>query len=396
MLDIFRNKVVRKTIFWALAVMIVPGFIIWESRNSWKPKEKGPAFVGFIENRKVTPKELNDSIDGIKAQIILNYYYDSSIPENVFKDKLNLAMLGWKRLVLLNEAGKYGIRTPDKDIIEYIRSHPLFMTGGKFDQDLYSKRLRYYFGLSPRKFEEATRGTIEISKLKDMIAKDVKVSDEEVLREYRRENEKIKILYAVVPDSDFKDRVNVEEKMTRSYYEQNKLEFMVPSGAFSASVIADYGDVKDAIRGRIGAWQARAYCREHVLEAYKKIKDDVEKNGKTFRDAAEAAGLALTESPQLSRSDTLEGIGNTGFLIDMVMSMKDRSLLPPPVELENSIMVFNVSEFGGIDEKKFGDEKKAYSEKLLEDKKMKKLDDLFNEVSPRSHLDIDPRSTPTR
>jgi peptidyl-prolyl cis-trans isomerase D len=52
-----------------------------------------------------------------------------------------LANAAWERLLLLNEADKLHIQVTDKQIIDFIRTQPLFQKDGAFDPDTYKLRL---------------------------------------------------------------------------------------------------------------------------------------------------------------------------------------------------------------------------------------------------------------
>ncbi|MBI5144263.1 MAG: SurA N-terminal domain-containing protein [Candidatus Omnitrophica bacterium] len=390
MLKFFRQKRIMKIIFWGLVTLILPAFVLLEMKGMWRSKEKGSNFVGTVDAEKISFEELSESTAGVRSQMILNYFGQPEVLDAFFKNKPLLTMLGWKRLVLLKEAEKYNIKILDKEVITYIRSHPLFSRNGNFDSRRYRHILRYNIGLSPRNFEEIVRGNLTIQKLKEILSKNVTVSEEEILREYKRDNEKIKISYILVANKDFLNKVNVGDKAIKDYYEKHKLEFMLPHGGEeAASGISNFEDVKDNIRTYLTENEMRSLSRKYALDIYKKILEAMEKENATFEGAAASASLKTIESPLFSKSDYIEGVGEGGSLIDIALTLTKPNQISNPIEAKDGIIIFKVSESTPIDEEKFKKEKDAYSEKLLEAKKLKKLDERFNEISPKSHLQID-------
>jgi len=370
--------------------LILPAFVLLEMRGTWRSKEKGSNSVGTVDDKKISFEELSESVAGIRSQMILNYFSQTEVLDNFFKNKPLLTMLGWKRLVLLEEATKYSIKIPDKEVINYIRTHPLFSRNGNFNSRRYEYVLRYNIGLNPRNFEEIVRENLAIQKLKEILSKNVAVSEEEISREYRRDNEKIKISYILIANKDFLDKVNVDDKAIKNYYEKHTLEFMLPPrGEEAASGISGFEDVKDNIRKYLIENEMRSSSHKYAIDTYKKILEAMEKESITFEDAAATLGLKIIESPIFSKSDYIEGVGEAGFLMDISLTLTKPNQISNPIEIKDGIIIFKILESTHIDEEKFKKEKDAYSEKLLEAKKLKKLDERFNKISPKSRLQID-------
>lgn len=190
MLKLFRNKNVARVVLWAILILILPAFVIWGTGNLGRSKDKGPSFVGKIDGKKVSFEGFAENITAVKAQVFLNFFSQPQIIDKVFKDKPLLGKLAWDRIIMLREARKMKIKVGDKEIISWIRSHPLFNRSGSFDDRLYEYILRNNLGLDPRNFEEIVRENITIQKMHNMLTKDIKASDEEILENYKSGNEK--------------------------------------------------------------------------------------------------------------------------------------------------------------------------------------------------------------
>jgi hypothetical protein len=390
MLKILRQKKLIKIIFWTMFIMALPAFFFWGMGSVKGPKEAGSAPVGTIGDNEISLDELLKSMGGVRTQMILNYFGQSQVLDNFLSNKPLQAMLGWKRLVLLKDAMAYEITVPDKEVVSYIRSHPLFSRGGKFNAGLYTDRLKYSIGLTPRDFEETVRGNITVQKLKEMLSQDVKISDEELMLEYRRANEKIQLSYILIPSRDFTDKVKIDDQTVRDYYENHKTEFMVPSEKDAeTSNILSFDDVKKVIRVFIAEGEARSLSRKYAEDIYKKISSAVDNDGATFEAAAGKLGLKTRESPLFARSDKVEGLKDADFLMDVALSLKKPGQVSNPVETRDGIIIFKVSKNEGVDEEKFKKEKGNYSETILETARMERLEARFRELSPKAHLNIE-------
>ena len=389
MLKSFRNKRIVKGIFWVLVVLTLPSFILWETGSN-RSREKGSNYVGNIDDEKISFDELFKNMAGVRSQLILNYFNQPEALDSFFNNKPFLAKTGWERLVLLKEAKTHNIKISDREVINYIRTHPMFIRSGGFDPRLYEHILKYTFGLGPRNFEEIVRENLLIQKLKDIISKDVQVSEEEILREYKRDNEKIKISYILISSKDFLDKVHIDDDMVKDYYEKHKLEFMLSLPKQGENIAtANFEEVKNNIRMSLTESEARVMAFKYAQDLYKKILEAMEKENATFEDAVSKSGLKIMDSPLFSKSDYIEGIGEANYLMEVALTLTKPNQISMPIETRGGIIIFKILETEGIDEEKFKKEKDIYSKKVMEIKKLKKLDERFKKISPRTRLKID-------
>ncbi len=391
MLKYFRNKNITKMVLWGILILILPAFVLWGSGSIGRSKEKGPSFVGIIAKKKVSFDDFYQGMTGARTLMILNYFNQPQLLEAFIKNKPFIAKLAWDRLIMLVEAKKYKIKIPDKDVISYIKSHPLFLRNDKFDDKLYEYILRYNMGIAPRNFEEIVRGNLEIRKLNDILTKDITVNENEILKEYKSSNERFKISYILIETKDFLDHAKLNDASVKDYYEKHKDEFLLPAGKGDKEGdlrLANFEDVKESIKSYLAEQEAKGLAYKQAEDLYGQIKELMEKDKLNFETAASKLGLKNKESPLFSKVDYLEGIGEAGLLVDAAINLKSNQISNPIVMRGGSI-IFRVAESKGIDEGKFKKEKEEFAKKTLENKKMKVLDSWFQEVFLRSHLNID-------
>jgi hypothetical protein len=187
MLKFFRKKLIAKTIFWGLVVLILPAFVLWGTGNIGGGTGKGPRYVGIIDGRNVSFDEFLTGISAMRCLFLLNYFNQPKTLDAALRDMPLMAKLAWDRLIMLREARRYKIRVEDREVVAYIRSHPVFLRNGVFDEKLYGYILRNSMGLSPRSFEEMVRDNLKIQRLNEALTKDIKVDDKEALEEYKKE-----------------------------------------------------------------------------------------------------------------------------------------------------------------------------------------------------------------
>lgn len=331
MLKILRHKNVSKIALWAILILILPSFVMWGAGNMGKSKEKGPTFVGKINGVKVSFEDFSKSLSSTRCQIMLNYFNNTKIMDELLGNRPLLGKVAWDRLIMSSEAKKLKIKVPDSEVISYVRSHPMFTRGGAFDQGMYAYILRNNLGFDARTFEEMVRGNLAMQKLNEMQTKDITATDEETRAYYKAANGKFRISYAMLAEGE-------------------------PS--------------------------------DSALEKYNKLIELIFKDKKSFMEAAGMIGLKSQESSLFSKSDSIEGVGDTFGLAAEAAGMKIGEL-SRPVKTKNSIIIFKLLAVEGADESNFEKEKAEYSKNVLELKKNMRLEAWLRGLEAANVLNID-------
>ena len=178
MLKFFRTKGVTKFVLWTLLILILPAFVLFGTEALDRAK-KGPAFAGTIGKKRISLSELADSVVAVRSQLILNYGNQPDLVRTLAADKAFMTRAAWERLIMLNEAHRQKIRAADAEVVAYLRSHPLFIRNGRFDDKIYAYSLQYTIGMSARTFEEIIRKNIELTKLQASVVKDISSEEKE-------------------------------------------------------------------------------------------------------------------------------------------------------------------------------------------------------------------------
>lgn len=327
MLKLLRHKNVAKIVLWAILILILPAFVIWGTGNLGRSKEKGPTYVGVINNKKVSFDDFAGSLADIRCQIILNYFNQAQMIDLFLKNKPLMGKLAWDGVILSREVKRLGIKVSDKEVVGYIRKHPLFLRNGAFDDMIYQYVLRNNMGIDPRGFEEMVRANLATKKLYDIMTKDIKITDAEVLEEYKKEVAKFKISYVLIELEQAKDK--------------------------AAS-----------------------------------LPDMVKKENLSFEKACDKLGLKVRETPLFSRSDYLEGIGEASNIADEIVKLQPQEI-SAPIDTRKGVLICKVIDIQGFDEERFKAEKEVYAKKALEDKKNKFLEARLKKLESASALKID-------
>ena len=171
-------------------------------------------------------------------------------------------------VLLDQEYKRRGIRVTDEEIIQAAQFSPppQFMqsselqTDGRFDLEKYQRFLKssaarqqgLYFQL-----ENYYRNEIPRAKLYEQIASEVFVTDDELWRTYRDENDSAKVTFVAFDPSTIPDSgITVSDAEIRAYYDSHKKELEVPGRAVVSVLqiprIVSAGD-SAAVRNRMAA-----------------------------------------------------------------------------------------------------------------------------------------------
>lgn len=360
MLKQLRNKKVARRIFIVLALIIIPAFVLWGTGSMSRTKTDSE-YAGAMFGKKISNQEYGTSWRAVKNEALMRYPNFNEIYE-----QLDLNSQAWDRLILLAEASKERIKVSDEDVIKAIRGFPFLSVGGKFDVGLYERLLKNTFQTSPRDFEEDMRSSMKISKLISKAGDGVHVPDEELLRKYKEENDKIKILYVTLSPKDFADKADVSEKDIEDYYKANASLFKMPERVNIEFVEFKYSDYLAGIEitdNEISQYYA-SHIKEfehtesvrarHILTADANLAANVLKKIKDGGDFAEMA-------KQYSEDTAKETGGDLGYF-------EKGKMIP---EFESAVFALKPGEVSNIVKTQFGyhiikveDRKPAYTESL--------------------------------
>ncbi|MDD3726141.1 MAG: SurA N-terminal domain-containing protein [Candidatus Ratteibacteria bacterium] len=185
----FRKKKNMKIILWVVAILIIPGFIIWGVGIGGG--DKGQYYVATVNREHITLREYYMELGRVEeeyrrifgdkaSELFKGLNIEQGILESMIREKL-----------LLQEARKRRIRVLNNEIVEVVKSDPAFQDEkGRFDERRYREVISSYPPEELRKIEDELRKRIMIEKLKEMVVAEgnVSVSDEEVER-YIKENQ---------------------------------------------------------------------------------------------------------------------------------------------------------------------------------------------------------------
>jgi len=235
MFDLFRrrDRVVRWMLT-ALLLLVALSLVTYLIPGSGMPGGFDEQVVAEIGKEKLTLREVQLALTNAsrerKIPSELMGVYVPQIIDNMVQDR-----------AIAYEAQRLGFKVTEKELAEAIQSTlPQLFQDGKFvGRDVYSQFLAQQ-NLTVEQFEANFRKQILLTKLQGLVLEGMVVTPQEVEREYRRRNEKIKIDYIAFHPDKFRSQVTVTPEEMMKQYESRKAGLMLPERrSFDVIIVND-------------------------------------------------------------------------------------------------------------------------------------------------------------
>src|SRR5499433_994270 len=206
--------------------------------------------VAKVEGREITSGEFRRTY---QAQLqAYRSAYGNNMSEQLLKqlgiDQQILSQMVDERAALA-EAERLGISVSDEEVRQRIFAMPAFQDNGQFIGDMrYQQLLRMQRPpMTPSEFEDNVRRGLAVEKLRASITDWLSVPDNELEKEYRRRNDKVKLAVVSFTADSFRPQVSATDAEVASYFESHKNDFKIPEKRKIRYMLIDI----DAMRARV-------------------------------------------------------------------------------------------------------------------------------------------------
>lgn len=230
MLDRMRRH--RGWLKWSLALVVLT-FVVFYIPDFLTRNAAGAApgeVLAQVEGQPITVQ-----------QFTRRYNAQVQAYRNAYGGQLNdqlLKQLGIDRQILnalvdeeamVAEARKQGITVSDVEIRERILALPGFQENGKFvGEQRYRQILQFQNPpMTTADFERSLRRALQIEKLRNALTGWMTVSDKEVVDEFRKRNEKVKLDVVRITPEAFKNQVTVTDAEIAAAFDKNKERYRI-------------------------------------------------------------------------------------------------------------------------------------------------------------------------
>lgn len=125
------------------------------------------------------------------------------------------------------KARQMGLRVSDEEISQTVQSQVAPALGGKFTMDGYQALLQQN-GLTPDIYEGQLREDMLATRLQQIQAQAIVVTEPEAKAEYARRNQKVALEYIGFTAKDFEGKVDKDPAKVKAYFDRNRGLFRTP------------------------------------------------------------------------------------------------------------------------------------------------------------------------
>ncbi len=198
--------------------------------------------VARVGDQTVTLADVHDKLNEIRK--------NNNIPkqlESLYARQLLNQLVFQKEVEF--EAKRLGITVSEKERADRIRMYvPGAFNGDTFvGMDAYAREVQQRFQMSVPVFEELVRSGLVEEKFRKLITDGISVGPQEILDEFRFQNDKVKLAYVSINPDDLLSKVTVAEPEIQAYYAKNKAIFQIPEKRAARYALVDLAQLRQSI-----------------------------------------------------------------------------------------------------------------------------------------------------
>jgi hypothetical protein len=311
MLTKFRSHHIKR-ILWALIIIIVPSFILWGALSYFRGQKE--EVVGKIGTHPISAAEFNDYRNMARIHFFL------TLPEEkrfrIRPETINAK--AWQFLLLLWKAKQDNIQVTDQEVVDMIQA--LFFKDQPFNSRIYQEFLNRRMRITARAFEEYLRKFIMIDKVQGKEVTVAAPTEEEVKEAYKKDTQKAKIGYILIPYTQFVSEIQVSEDQIKSFYEKNKALFKEEPKVKIRYIVLSQG----------------APGKEEALQKLSQIK--------SLDELKTIEGVQVKESIFIGINDPIAGLGWQNIINKTAFELKKGEISPPLEVKDGTVLIQKVDE----------------------------------------------------
>lgn len=146
------------------------------------------------------------------------------------------------------EARRLGLSVGPKEVAAMLRSNPGLYPNGQFiGYDNYRQMIEQRFGISVPEFEQKFERSLLTEKLRRLITAGVGIDDRAVLREFHRRNDKVKVDFVVLKNTEVRDKLTIADSDLNDYFPKHRAQYEIPEQREFRVVFADTSRLKENV-----------------------------------------------------------------------------------------------------------------------------------------------------
>ncbi|HYO92074.1 MAG TPA: peptidyl-prolyl cis-trans isomerase [Pyrinomonadaceae bacterium] len=214
----------RNLIIVGFAILMAISLVLFygPTRNSDGLAAMATDVIASVDGEDITVAELQ-TVKESKQREIQNYGGQFTLAQFGYTDRNLLNQLIGGR-ISAREAARLNLAATDEEVADYIRREFRDQSGRFIGFDKYKESVVRGYGDIER-YERGVRDDLAVKKLVAFVTAGVHVSDEEVQRDYLRQNVKFDLVYVTVTPAKLAEKIQPTDEEARAYFEQHKTDY---------------------------------------------------------------------------------------------------------------------------------------------------------------------------
>jgi peptidyl-prolyl cis-trans isomerase D len=212
-----------RILFGVIIGMLALSMLLYLVPQGPSTTESAGDVVARIGDQMVTLSDINQQLNEIRQRNPIPRQLEALYANQILKQLVFQKEVEY-------EAKRLGITVSDKERADRIRQYlPTAFNGDTFiGMDAYAREVQQRFQMTVPAFEELVRSGLVEEKFRRLLTDGVSVSPAEIQEDFRYQNEKIKLDYALAKPEDLAAKITPDESEIKAYFEQNKSKFQIP------------------------------------------------------------------------------------------------------------------------------------------------------------------------
>lgn len=265
-------KALAPTLWLVIAAFIITIFAVWGGAGRLGGG-RAAKYIAHIGKEKI-PVEIYRNTLIQRLQMLRNQSkkeLNRKIIEQLNLPQQILSQMIQERLVL-HLAKEMGLGVTDQEIRDKILSYEAFQRNGKFIGFEEYKKILSWNRISVEEFERGLRKEIIINKVIQLLTAGLPVTDQEVLENYKRENESARLEYLTISTERIELEREPDDNQLKQYFALNPKKYKIPEKRKGILVFFKIDDLKSEFK--VTDQDIEKYYQENIsrFEIPEKIK----------------------------------------------------------------------------------------------------------------------------
>ena len=366
----YKESIIIKIVFAVIVLSFIGTiFLVWGRGD----KASGSAdYAAKVDRTRISIEEYQKSYYRLRS-IYEQIYGRSMTPE--MEKQANLKKLALDslidNLIVKKEAARMGVNVSKKELEDAIAAIPAFQKDGAFNFQQYQQTLKTN-RMTPKEFEAAQEEELMVKKAREKVKEKATVSDDEALKHYKKQHDKVDLQFASFSPADVKGSIKLSDQDLNSYLQAHQERFKTPEQVSVSYCIVDPAKVAATLA--VTDEEAQAFYQKNIdryqgkgeilpfaqvkerakadalkakgaKQAYELVADALNKNLKNadLSAAASALGTKVEQTPLFTAMAPAAALAGETEVVKRAFTLKQGEL-GGPIETARGVYLIKVKE----------------------------------------------------